>query len=210
MGESDYSNTYTFQSGIPLSPVLYSPAHATYNVSLTPQFIWYTSSSATEYRFQLATSIQFYANTIIYDETIVDTTFAIVSPLTPNKNHFWRVSAVNDYGTSYWSSTFGFKTTATSDVTNEGQLATEFRLLQNFPNPFNPRTEIRFSIPQGSYTTLIVYDILGNKIATLVDETLSQGSYSAKFNATGIPSGVYIYRLMSGGNVAIKKMMLIK
>lgn len=210
VGESDYSNTYTFQSGIPLAPVLYSPAHATYDVSLTPQFTWFSSGSATEYRFQLATSIQFYANTIIYDETIVDTTFAVVSPLTPSKNHFWRVSAINDYGTSYWSSTFGFKTTATSDVTNEGQFATEFKLLQNFPNPFNPITEIRFSIPQGSYTTLIVYDILGSKIATLVDETLPQGSYSAKFNATSIPSGVYIYRLMSGGNVAIKKMMLIK
>lgn len=70
-------------------------------------------------------------------------------------------------------------------------------LEQNYPNPFNPSTEIRFSVPQKSYITLTIFDLLGREIATLVSEELSAGSYSMRWDAAGVPSGVYLCRLQA-------------
>lgn len=85
-----------------------------------------------------------------------------------------------------------------------------FTLQQNFPNPFNPGTVINFSIPKSSNVSLTVYNSLGQKIAELVNAYLNQGSYSAKFSGTGIPSGIYFYRLETVGRTFTKKMMLLK
>lgn len=95
-------------------------------------------------------------------------------------------------------------------------LPTEFKLEQNYPNPFNPTTKIRFSIPNVgmglalSTITLKVYDILGNEIATLINEQKAPGYYEMDFNASNYASGVYIYRLQSGNFISIKKMMVLK
>ena len=86
----------------------------------------------------------------------------------------------------------------------------DFKLEQNYPNPFNPSTNIRFSIPGTEKTTLIVYDILGKEIATLINRELTAGSYEVEFNGTSLPSGIYFYKLTSGKNSRIKKMLLIK
>ncbi len=84
-------------------------------------------------------------------------------------------------------------------------------LNQNYPNPFNPSTIIRFRIDKKSYISLEVYDLMGNKIRTLMKEVKSPGIYNVTFEDTNLPSGIYFYRLLSGGyNVATKKMVLIK
>ncbi len=83
-------------------------------------------------------------------------------------------------------------------------------LSQNYPNPFNPSTKIRFSITKSSFVILKVYDVLGREIKTLVDEEKSAGIYEATFNASTLPSGVYIYRLQAGTFIETKKMVLIK
>jgi hypothetical protein len=85
-----------------------------------------------------------------------------------------------------------------------------FELFQNYPNPFNPTTSIEYTVPNNGYISLKVYDILGNEIATLVNEQKSQGNYQIEFNADNLPSGTYFYKLTSGGFTEIKKMMLIK
>ncbi|MFN0157188.1 MAG: T9SS type A sorting domain-containing protein [Bacteroidota bacterium] len=85
-----------------------------------------------------------------------------------------------------------------------------FRLDQNFPNPFNPSTEIRFSVPQREHVMLTVYNMLGQKVATLVDEVASPGNYSVNFSPSGIASGVYVYRLHSISFTKERKMLLIK
>ncbi len=85
-----------------------------------------------------------------------------------------------------------------------------FSLSQNYPNPFNPSTAISYSIAEPGFVTLKVYDILGNEIATLVNEEKSVGSYHATFNAAEIPSGVYIYKLQSGFISLVKKLVLLK
>ena len=85
-----------------------------------------------------------------------------------------------------------------------------FELNQNYPNPFNPETTIRFQIPQSGNVSLNVYDVLGRKIATLVDEYKLAGKYEVIFNGKELASGVYFYRLQSGNFIAEKKIVLIE
>jgi hypothetical protein len=89
----------------------------------------------------------------------------------------------------------------------------KFSLYQNYPNPFNPGTKIKFSIPAGGenvHTLLRIYDILGNKIKTLIDEQKSPGIYEVEFDGNGLSSGIYFYTLQYGRNIAGKKMLLLK
>ena len=85
-----------------------------------------------------------------------------------------------------------------------------YELSNNFPNPFNPSTTIRYQIPQDGIVTLKIYDILGSEVATLVNEEKVAGKYEVNFNATSLASGVYIYKIQAGGFISSKKMMLLK
>ncbi len=100
----------------------------------------------------------------------------------------------------------------TSVPTHGASLPSEFMLGQNFPNPFNPSTIIRYSIPVETYncTSLRVYDILGREVAVLVNERKAPGSYEVKFDAAGLSSGVYFYTLSAGGFVQTKRLLLLK
>ncbi|MBE0571883.1 MAG: T9SS type A sorting domain-containing protein [Ignavibacteriaceae bacterium] len=96
-------------------------------------------------------------------------------------------------------------------------LVNEFVLEQNYPNPFNPSTKIRYTIPnvtlsdvEGSFVTLKVYDVLGNEVATLVNEEKTTGSYEVDFNVSGLTSGIYFYKLTAGSFVETKKMILLR
>ena len=86
----------------------------------------------------------------------------------------------------------------------------DFQLEQNYPNPFNPTTTIKYQIPEVSFVTIKVYDVLGNEIATLVNEQKPADSYEVEFDASGLPSGIYFYRLQAGSFVEAKKMVLMK
>jgi hypothetical protein len=86
----------------------------------------------------------------------------------------------------------------------------EFSLDQNYPNPFNPNTKISYSIKEEGLVTLKVYDILGKEIATLVNENQPVGNYEAEFNASQLPSGMYIYKLQASSFSDVKKMLLTK
>jgi photosystem II stability/assembly factor-like uncharacterized protein len=119
------------------------------------------------------------------------------------------------YGTIFRTTTGGISFVK---KTNE-ILPTTFFLHQNYPNPFNPSTKIKFDIPNnlplgrgvgGMIVSLKIFDILGKEIATLVNESLSPGTYEVNWNASVYPSGVYFYKLISGENSITKKMLLIK
>jgi hypothetical protein len=86
----------------------------------------------------------------------------------------------------------------------------EFKLEQNYPNPFNPTTTIQFAVPSVSDVKLDVFNILGQKVASLINRRMEAGLHTVNFNATNLSSGVYFYRLQSGSFVQTKKMMLIK
>jgi hypothetical protein len=98
----------------------------------------------------------------------------------------------------------------TTAVDGQATLPTDFTLSQNYPNPFNPSTVIQFTIPRQEHIYLIVYNIVGQKVATLVDEELSIGIHRVTFNAGNYPSGIYFYRLIGNSVNLTKKMMLLK
>jgi hypothetical protein len=102
----------------------------------------------------------------------------------------------------------GNPTEVKSELTDN--IPTTFSLEQNYPNPFNPATKLNWQSPVSGHQTVKVYDILGNEVASLVDEFKSAGTYEVDFNAVNLPSGVYFYKLQIGNFVSTKKMTLIK
>ncbi|MBZ0203547.1 MAG: T9SS type A sorting domain-containing protein [Ignavibacteria bacterium] len=90
------------------------------------------------------------------------------------------------------------------------EIPLDFVLSQNYPNPFNPVTNIKFAVPRSSFVKLVVYDISGQEIETLVNQNMSSGSYNADWNASNFSSGVYFYRIEAGEYSDVKKMILVK
>ncbi len=103
-----------------------------------------------------------------------------------------------------------FVNTATGVKKNDNTIVKDFNLSQNYPNPFNPTTQIKFSVAEPGLVTLKVYDVLGQEVASLVNENLVNGNYSATFDASKLASGTYIYQLTANGVRISKKMMLLK
>jgi hypothetical protein len=135
-------------------------------------------------------------------------------------NYTYRIAMLSGPG---YVSHFGNEATAyvpdeLTSVKTANQLPSEFSLEQNYPNPFNPTTKIKYNIPnviangakQSQFVILKVYDIIGNEIATLVNEEKIAGNYEVDFNGAGLPSGIYFYQLKAGSFVETKKMILLK
>ena len=93
---------------------------------------------------------------------------------------------------------------------HENNLLNSFYLKQNYPNPFNPITKIKYSIANSGFVSLIVYDVLGNQVATLENKVKPVGSYDINWNAENLTSGVYFYGMKAGDYVNIKKMVLLR
>jgi hypothetical protein len=100
---------------------------------------------------------------------------------------------------------------STTDIKEPPEnLVDNFQLFQNYPNPFNPSTTLSFVIGHSSFVSIKVFNMLGNEVATLVDEEKSEGVYAVKFDGTGFSSGIYFVRLQSGSFIQTIKMMLMK
>ncbi len=115
-------------------------------------------------------------------------------------------STINNVG--FWYLTA--RELATSVEQIPSSVPKEFHLDQNYPNPFNPTTTIQFALPQRSNVTLKLYDILGRRVATLVDEELEPGVHKVNFDAEDLASGVYFYRIQAEAFVRTKKLMLLR
>ena len=98
--------------------------------------------------------------------------------------------------------------TTIDQITN--LIPTEFVLEQNYPNLFNPSTTIRFAIPSQQMVKLTIFNVLGQQVATLVNEKLTPGEYSFSFDASNLVSGMYFYRIEAGSFQEIRRMMLLK
>jgi hypothetical protein len=95
-------------------------------------------------------------------------------------------------------------------VSENQTVVKDFQLYQNYPNPFNPSTNIKFELKENSHVTLSVYNIIGQKVAELINSDLSAGIHTAMFNAANLSSGVYFYELKAGSHSSVKKMELLK
>ena len=92
----------------------------------------------------------------------------------------------------------------------DNEIPTEYLLSQNYPNPFNPNTTINYAVKERGFVQLKVYDVLGNEVATLVNEEKQLGNYSVSFSKNNLPSGVYVYSLLVNNFVQNRKMILLK
>jgi len=128
---------------------------------------------------------------LIIDSTLTDTT-KLVSSLNNLISYYWHVKAKNENGWGICSLWFKFTTIGSSYITGNSEVPKEFMLYNSYHNPFNPSTKIKFDIPKSSFVKLIVYDILGREIKTLVNEKLNAGRYEINWDGSGYPSGLYI------------------
>jgi len=99
---------------------------------------------------------------------------------------------------------------AVVEIDNELNVPIVYELWQNYPNPFNPSTTIKYSVPEVSKVTLKLFNLLGEEVATLVNEEKVAGNYSIEFDASSLTSGVYFYQLKASDYVSTKKMLLLK
>jgi hypothetical protein len=104
----------------------------------------------------------------------------------------------------------GVRGSTVVNVETESQLPLTFVLEQNYPNPFNPSTTINYQLPIANMVNLKVYNLLGQEVATLVNERQPAGTYKVKFDASDLASGMYIYKIKSGDYNVSKKMLLLK
>ncbi|MDI6767905.1 MAG: T9SS type A sorting domain-containing protein [Bacteroidota bacterium] len=189
---------------LPPIPVIYRRATDSVGTSLRPILRWHLSAGGDLYQVQVATDPSF--SNIIRD-TIKDVLSWRVQPALPSSgSYYYRVRAQNSNGYSPWSSFGGIivNVASESDV-----LPFQYSLSQNYPNPFNPSTNISFSLPSKSHVSLKVFDLLGREVATLVNGVEDPGYKSVNFNANGLVSGVYFYRLQAGSHIETKKLILI-
>jgi len=133
----------------------------------------------------------------------------LIAQGTSRFNSVTKLKQFADFTQSFYNGGFVIGNEKISSTTPD-----EFRLYQNFPNPFNPVTKIKFSISnvscESSVVSVVIYDILGKEIATLVNEKLNAGTYEIEWNGTNYPSGVYFYKLVAGEISITKKMVIVK
>ncbi|MBX2992093.1 MAG: VCBS repeat-containing protein [Bacteroidetes bacterium] len=128
----------------------------------------------------------------------------------PQGQYRWALRAIDAAYAGSETATGEFVIGGPTTVGTEDNLPRSFALEQNYPNPFNPSTTIEFALPHTNFVTLTLYNILGQEVRTLVSERMDAGTYQVQFNAGGLPSGAYIYRLHAGGFVQTRKLLLLK
>ncbi len=139
-----------------------------------------------------------------------------LNKLNPNNNSIQRLDILETSGAqkTYYIDNLSFVSTPSANqlakTDNNKNVPDKFGLEQNYPNPFNPSTTIDFSIAVPEHVSLDIYNILGQKVATLVNDYLPEGEHSVVFNADNLASGIYIYMLRAGNKVMEKKMTLLK
>lgn len=215
-GTSYYTGGFTFTTvpAVPAAPALVTPASAAAGVNRATRFVWRASVNANKYRLQVATDNAF--ATVVTDTLVLDTTAVLATPLLANADYYWRVNAQNFGGAGAWSANQLFTTGTLLAVEEDVVIPTTYEMYQNYPNPFNPSTIIRYDVPATANVKIVIFDILGREVVTLTDGIQVAGRYNITWNASGVATGVYIYRMEarpadgSKAFTSVKKLLLMK
>jgi hypothetical protein len=193
---------------VPGMVTLVSPGPQAVVTKDSARFSWNKPTDAgTRYWFEISIDSTFAMYTYI-DSTIADTAVTF-RPLTNGLNYYWHVRG----GTASKWGEFSFKrrfSVVVTGVNTPASLPTEFTLAQNFPNPFNPSTQITFGLPKESTVRLEVFNLLGQQVAELANGVHAAGFHTVRFDASGLTSGMYLYKLTAGEMTLFRKMMLVK
>jgi len=147
--------------------------------------------------------------------TVTDeTTFNYIDEnILPNKIYTYKIRTLcgpANHGSMWSNEATAYVPDIPTSTKTTINISMEFFLEQNFPNPFNPTTKIKYQIPEVSFVTLKIYNVLGKEVATLINEEKPARSYEVEWDASGLPSGIYFYKLRSGNFVETKKMVLLR
>ena len=193
----------TFDSSIVIPVELISFTASVNNNTVT--FNWLTTTELNNLMFEIERrSNEHQFVTIGYVEGHGTTTepqeYSYVDNTVETGTYFYRLKQIDFNGRYEYSDEI--------EVEVNGPLT--FALDQNYPNPFNPSTLIKYSVPENGFVKLSVYNLIGEEVSVLVNETVDAGFYEVTFNAANLPSGTYFYRLQAGNTVQVKKMILLK
>jgi hypothetical protein len=202
-------HTTTGGTGVvpPPPPGLNSPPDGSL-VSTTPTLNWGSEPGALYYTLQVSQS-PYFVTTTVNQANITETSYQMNS-LDVGTTYYWRVSVTTDSSTSGWSQVWSFTHPGLTDLEEEQIMPTTFSLHQNYPNPFNPSTTIRYGLPERSHVLLEVYNLAGQRVATLIDGEQQAGWNEVVFEDKTLASGLYFYRLQAGDFVETRKLILIK
>ena len=178
------------------------------------QFRWESSSDpdgdVIMYILQLDTVTTFDSPALRDSLVGTATTHVVTFNLSEADTYNWRVQATDGRDTIESSKSRTITVEFFDDVAQGPALPKESSLEQNFPNPFNPATTIKYSIPKGGFVRLIVFNLLGQLMSVIHEGIQSAGTYEIEFNSSSVPSGIYFYRIESPGFVETKKMVIAK
>ncbi|NOX17859.1 MAG: T9SS type A sorting domain-containing protein [Chlorobi bacterium] len=210
---SGYSATETFTvdaGAAPVQPLIGGPNNVALQTS-NATISWVlpvASESDLSYQLEIADDASF-ANSQIFDN--LSQPFESIDNLNSGE-HYWRVrSKTSDGNFSDYSQTAKFNISSVTNVDDDA-VPEIFALEQNYPNPFNPSTTITYQLANDSHVTLEIYDVIGRKIAELVNRNQTAGKYQIIFSADEqtLTTGIYFYRLTAGNFTSVKKMILLK
>jgi hypothetical protein len=210
-GVSEWSDAWSFTTAmqVPAVPVLAYPRNGATNIATDTLLVWESAARAQTYHVQVSEDSAFSA--AIVDSNGLSNTFLSINGLDSVTTYFWRVRALNPAGESDWSSIWNFTTGNITIVDSlDRTVPRHYSLSQNYPNPFNPSTTIQYTIPSDVHVRLTVYNVLGQVVAELVNESQRAGSYDVTLNAVNLPSGIYIYHLTAGNFIETRRMILAK
>ena len=217
-GTSPFSPVWKFKTVISppvAAPTLLSPPNGATNQSVTLTLDWNDVFGSQGYRVLVASDSLFISTPV--DTIIAPSQFTVpAGRLNPTTPYYWKVRAYNIGGFGPFSTTWKFTTGLIGVTQLSTEIPVEFKLHNNYPNPFNPVTKIKFDIPASHSeggainVRIIIYDILGKEISVLVNEKLQPGFYETDWNASNYPSGFYLCRIIAGEFIAVKKLVLLK
>lgn len=192
------------------APNLVFPANGAQEQYTTLVLRWDGVAGAVSYKVQIATDSTFSTGLIAEESVLIPE--KVISGLSGQTTFYWRVAAVNDKGKEAWSSVFHFRTAFSSAIAEKigDDVPKEFALYQNYPNPFNPTTTICFDVKEPCRVLLKVYDLTGREVAVLADGNFSAGRHEVQFGASGLPSGIYVYRIQMGDFTTARKMVKVE
>lgn len=209
-GTSPWSTVWNFATQTDLSaPVLLTPVNGYVGTSATPTLDWEAMTGIINYTVQISTISNF---AVITDSaTVTASQYTVPTGKLQNFiTYFWRVKASNLYVASPWSTVWQFTVLVTGINQTSNVVPDKFNLFQNYPNPFNPATKIKFDLAKSTLTKLVVYDVLGKTVETLVNKELFAGTYEYTWNATKYNSGIYFIRFVCDKYIETRKMVLLK
>jgi len=198
-GAGEWSETRSFTTIIerPEMVTLNFPDNNGNQISTTPQLSWNEADRASEYTVQLSLNSDF--SDPVIDTEVSETSFIVGEALENATIYYWRVRASNIGGDGDWSETWSFATEVFETL-----------VFNNYPNPFNPSTTIRYQLSGQTRVLLDVHDSIGRKVKTLVNEDQDAGVYFVTLNASSLASGVYLLRFVTDSVNDVQKMTLIK